>query len=229
MTSVSYLVAVISSTEIIIKSKDGPIKPVCVARRTTVLAVLKSTDNHRWYHWCVNNYGYFDVKEINPIIKKLENGGDENGKQKEVNRPLIQFLGNNIYGGNNGTLNIESRKRKSTGIDELNATNATENVEDICVDGEQVKKLNLEESWEFEQPIPDWLKRIHQHRENLATTTDATDIESLSQVAETAIWWHIIDTCDPKLTNIITEQEFLNLSESLLSNLPSDWEVLELP
>ena len=36
------------------------------------------------------------------------------------------------------TLNIESRKRKSTGIDELNATNATENVEDICVDDEQV-------------------------------------------------------------------------------------------
>jgi hypothetical protein len=64
---------------------------------------------------------------------------------------LIQFLGNNIYGGNNGTLNIKSRKRKSTetdepdstGIDESDATgtdesNATENVEDICVDGEQV-------------------------------------------------------------------------------------------
>ena len=32
--------------------------------------------------------------------------------------------------------------------------------------------------------IPDWLKRIHQHREDLATTTDATDFESLSQVAE---------------------------------------------
>ncbi|CAI2201853.1 18022_t:CDS:2, partial [Funneliformis geosporum] len=44
-----------------------------------------------------------------------------------------------------------------------------------------------------------------------------------------AIWWRIIDTCDPKLTEIITEREFLNLSESLLSNLPSDWEVLEPP
>ncbi len=42
-----------------------------------------------------------------------------------------------------------------------------------------------------------------------------------------AIWWRIIDTCDPKLTDIITEREFLNLSKSLLSNLPSDWEVLD--
>jgi hypothetical protein len=56
-------------------------------------------------------------------------------------------LGNDIYGGSNGTLTIESKKRKSTEIDEsdstgidksdateideLNATNATENVEDI--------------------------------------------------------------------------------------------------
>ncbi|CAG8649461.1 5257_t:CDS:2, partial [Paraglomus brasilianum] len=64
------------------------------------------------------------------------------------------------------------------------------------------KEHNLEKSWEFKEPIPAWLKRIHQHREDLATTTDTTDFESLSQIAET---------------------------ESLLSNLPSDWEVLEPP
>ncbi|CAG8785939.1 15606_t:CDS:2, partial [Acaulospora morrowiae] len=91
------------------------------------------------------------------------------------------------------------------------------------------KGHNLEESWEFEQSIPDWLKRIHQHREDLAITTDATNIKSLSQVSETAIWWRIIDTSDPKLAEIITEREFLNLSECLLSNLPSDWDVLEPP
>ena len=31
---------------------------------------------------------------------------------------MIQFLGNDIYGGGNGTLTIESKKRKSTEIDE---------------------------------------------------------------------------------------------------------------
>ena len=46
----------------------------------------------------------------------------ENVKQKEVNGPLIQFLGNNIYGGSNGTLTIESKKRKSTEIDESDST-----------------------------------------------------------------------------------------------------------
>ncbi|CAG8655454.1 5541_t:CDS:10, partial [Paraglomus brasilianum] len=120
----------------------------------------------------------------------------------------------------NGTLNIESKKRKSTEIDKsdstridksdttkidkLNATNITKNNEDICdiTDGEQVEKHNLEKSWEFEQPIPDWLRQIHQHRENLTTKTDLTDFESLSRVTET---------------------------ESLLSNLPLDWEVLEPP
>ncbi|CAG8698449.1 12996_t:CDS:2, partial [Funneliformis mosseae] len=137
-----------------------------------------------------------------------------------------------------------SKKRKSTEInesdsdatkiDESNVSNAPEDVEDVLVgnniiDGEQAKEHNLEKIWEFKEPIPGWLKLIHKHREDLGTTTDTTDFESLSQVAETAIWWRIIDTCNPKLAEIITEREFLNLSESLLSNLPSDWDVLEPP
>ncbi|CAG8757263.1 uncharacterized protein OCT59_028073 [Rhizophagus irregularis] len=66
-------------------------------------------------------------------------------------------------------------------------SDATENVENMCniIDNEQVKEHNLEKSWEFEQSISDWLKRIHQHREDLTITTDTTDFKSLSQVAET--------------------------------------------
>ncbi|CAG8705149.1 2964_t:CDS:10 [Funneliformis mosseae] len=119
----------------------------------------------------------------------------------------------------------------ATKTDESNVSNAPEDIEDVLtrdniIDDEKVEEHNLEKSWEFKEPIPGWLKLLHQHREDLATTID---LKSLSQVAETAIWWRVIDTCDPKLTEIITEREFLNLSESLLSNLPSDWEVLEPP
>ncbi|CAB5205531.1 unnamed protein product [Rhizophagus irregularis] len=58
-------------------------------------------------------------------------------------------------------------------------SDATENVENMCniIDNEQVKEHNLEKSWEFEQSISDWLKRIHQHRENLTTTTDTTELQ----------------------------------------------------
>ncbi|CAB4405928.1 unnamed protein product [Rhizophagus irregularis] len=107
---------------------------------------------------------------------------------KTVNGPLIQFLGNNIYGGSNGTLNIESKNQKRENLPKLMSqilqeSDATETVEDMCniIDNEQVKEHNLEKSWEFEQSISDWLKRIHQ---DLTTTTDTTDFKSLSQVAE---------------------------------------------
>ncbi|CAG8766955.1 8998_t:CDS:2, partial [Racocetra fulgida] len=65
--------------------------------------------------------------------------------------------------------------------------------------------------WEFECQIPEWLKRIHKHCEGLVTTTDTSNLELLSQVAENPLLWRIVDACDPKLTEIITEQEFLGL------------------
>ncbi|CAG8660294.1 3836_t:CDS:2, partial [Gigaspora rosea] len=91
------------------------------------------------------------------------------------------------------------------------------------------KAYDLEKSWEFERPIPEWLKRIHKHRKDLDTTVDTTDLESYSRVAKTAIWWRIIDACDQKLTEIIMEQEFISLKKTLLSYLPSDWKVVEPP
>ncbi|CAG8843378.1 25789_t:CDS:2, partial [Gigaspora margarita] len=121
-----------------------------------------------------------------------------------------------------------SKNRGYEEIDQLdfttsNGITAAENIGNV--DEEQGKAYDLEKSWEF--AIPECLKRIHKHREDLATTVDTTDLGSYSRVAET--WWRIIDACDPKLTEIITKQEFISLKETLLSVLPSDWKVLEPP
>ncbi|CAG8808050.1 18185_t:CDS:2, partial [Racocetra persica] len=82
----------------------------------------------------------------------------------------------------------------------------TINIKDNNIDNE---KCWLETNWEFECQIPEWLKRIHKH--------------------PSPLWWRIVDIADPKLTEIITESEFLGLNEIFLSNLPSDWEILEPP
>ncbi|CAB4405371.1 unnamed protein product [Rhizophagus irregularis] len=143
---------------------------------------LKQKLKHTLYHFenilGLNNDSYDKARFL--LDRKTVN--------KTVNGPLIQFLGNNIYGGSNGTLNIESKNQKRENLPKLMSqilqeSDATETVEDMCniIDNEQVKEHNLEKSWEFEQSISDWLKRIHQ---DLTTTTDTTDFKSLSQVAE---------------------------------------------
>jgi len=83
---------------------------------------------------------------------------------------------------------IDESDSDATKTDESNVSNAPEDIEDVLtgdniIDDEQVKEHNLEKSWEFKEPIPGWLKLLHQHREDLATTT--IDLKSLSQVAET--------------------------------------------
>ncbi|CAG8456502.1 10196_t:CDS:2 [Cetraspora pellucida] len=159
--------------------------------------------------------------------KKAKKWNKERLRNIHVNKSTINNKFN--YGNiSSGLINC------STHVTDSNTLNAAEDIEsvnaqDSIINNEQGKTHDLEKSWEFERPIPEWLERIHKHREDLTTTVDTTDLESFSQVAENAIWWRIIDASDPKLTEFITEQEFLSLRETLLSNLSTDWKVLEPP
>ncbi|KAF0354456.1 hypothetical protein F8M41_014991 [Gigaspora margarita] len=172
-----------------------------------------------------------------PDFKKAIRWDQERVRQIHINKATITKIDNKFNHGNINVGPIETEQPKETrsknreinqlDFTTLNTITAAEHIGNV--DEEQGKTFDLEKSWEFERPIPEWLKRIHKHREGLVAKVDTTDLESYSRVAETTIWWRIIDACDPKLTEIITEQEFTSLKETLLSDLPSDWKVLEPP
>ncbi|CAG8539153.1 7746_t:CDS:10 [Ambispora leptoticha] len=84
--------------------------------------------------------------------------------------------------------------------------------------------------WEFDTPMPSWLKKaMHQHK---TLTTTQTDPSEKFKLAKQPIWWRIIDASDPKIVqDFISEEEFSELN-AIFSNVLSighqnDWTVLE--
>ncbi|CAG8648577.1 4112_t:CDS:2 [Paraglomus brasilianum] len=118
----------------------------------------------------------------------------------------------------------------ATKIDESNVSNAPEDIEDVLmgdniIDDKQVKEHNLEKSWEFKEPIPSWLKRLHQHCKDLATTTD-TDLESLSQkglkkVAKTIIHHGVCGAIN-KIRKILTTSNKVEDENPFLDSPPTE-------
>ncbi|RUP48746.1 hypothetical protein BC936DRAFT_144059 [Jimgerdemannia flammicorona] len=125
--------------------------------------------------------------------------------------------------GNAALSSVEVEEQKDIADDHEQEENTEESVSEPNIKDQDE---DLQKAWEFERSIPGWLGCIHQHRKKVTTTSDST---LQSQTASNVISWHIIDACDLKLTDIITQQEFLELQNDITSYLPSGWMVLEPP
>ncbi|CAG8785674.1 6304_t:CDS:2, partial [Gigaspora rosea] len=79
-------------------------------------------------------------------------------------------------------------------------------------------------SWEFERPIPEWLKRIHKHREDLDTAVDTTDLDPYSRVAETSgRFWPLqsrLKKITPPATEITTSNDIIKDEDAHHPDIP---------
>ncbi|KAF0407558.1 hypothetical protein F8M41_008747 [Gigaspora margarita] len=142
-------------------------------------------------------------KDPKPDFKKARKWNKERLLQIHIDKATINKIKSKFNYGNISVGPIlaeqaketRSKKRGYEEIDQLDFTTSnvittTKNIENVdvrnsIIDKKQSKAYDLEKSWEFEKPIPEWLKRIHKRREDLATTVDTTDLVSFSRVAET--------------------------------------------
>ncbi|CAI2191498.1 19307_t:CDS:2 [Funneliformis geosporum] len=97
-------------------------------------------------------------------------------------------------------------------------------------DDSEVVDVEPLSGWEFDTPMPSWLKKAMDRHKTL--TTAQTDPSEKFELAKQPIWWRIIDASDPKIVqDFISEEEFSELN-AIFSNVlnighQNDWTVLE--
>ncbi|CAG8641243.1 5411_t:CDS:2 [Funneliformis mosseae] len=140
---------------------------------------------------------------------------------------------------------ISTYKRNASKIDEetVSATSTkkaktfnvsfdeyVENDRSDISDDSEILDVEPLSGWEFDTPMPSWLKKAMERHKTL--TTAQTDPSEKFELAKQQIWWRIIDASDSNIVqDFVSEEEFSELN-AIFSNVLSighqnDWTVLE--
>ncbi|CAG8540486.1 10787_t:CDS:10 [Acaulospora morrowiae] len=80
--------------------------------------------------------------------------------------------------------------------------------------------------WEFDTLILNWIERLSQTHQSLMSDVFQYDQKTRYVLSSNPFWWKIVDISDPKITDLMSNEELSELN-SKFSSILENWKILE--